>query len=84
MAILLQSTSFEKQPRVTTVANPQTISFRKIKRKRGAKKSAQTQIKRFYPPVDEVVTENEKKNPAKMSLKDVIQKDKTGKRNQRK
>ena len=50
-----------KQPRVTTVDGPQTIYFLKIKRKRRAKAAAQAQIQRFFPPVDEVVTENEKK-----------------------
>ena len=59
-----------KQPQVTTVAGPQTISFRKIKRKRRAKTAAQAQIQRLSLPVDEVVTENEgKKTPAKRSLK---------------
>ena len=46
-----------KQPRVTTVSGPQTILFRKIKRKRGAKTAAQAQIQRLSPPVDELVTE---------------------------
>ena len=50
-----------KQPRVTTVSGPQTISFRKIKHKRRAKTAAQAQIQRLSPPVDEVVTENETK-----------------------
>ena len=49
-----------KQPRVTTVVGPQTISFRKIKAKRGEKTAAQEHIHRLSPTVDEVVTENEK------------------------
>ena len=48
------------QPGVTTVAGPQTISFRNIKRKRKAKTTAQAQIQRLSPPVDKVVTDNEK------------------------
>ena len=49
------------QPRVTTVAGPQTISFRKIKRKRRAKTSAHAQIQILSPTVDEVMTYNEGK-----------------------
>ena len=49
----------EKQPRVTTVDGPQK-KFRKIKRKRRGETAAQSQIKILSPPVDEVVTENEK------------------------
>ena len=55
-----------KQPRVTTVAGPQTISFKNIKRKRRSETAAQAQIQRLSPPVDEVVTEN-KKNKKKSS-----------------
>ena len=44
-----------KQPRVTTVVGPQTISLRKIKRKRRAKTTAQEHIYRLSPPVDELV-----------------------------
>ena len=50
----------EKQPRVTTVVGPQTISFQKIKSKRRAKTAAQEQIHRLSPPVDEMVTKNTK------------------------
>ena len=46
------------QPRVTTVAGPQTIYFRKIECKGRAKTSAWAQIQILSPPVDEVVTEN--------------------------
>ena len=49
------------QPRVTNVAGPQTISFQKIKRKRRAKTVAQAQIQILSPPVDELVTNNLKK-----------------------
>ena len=70
---------------LTTVAGPQKLSFRKIKRKRRAKPAAQGQIQRFPPQVDEVVTENEKtKKTAKKSLKNVIQKSKTANRKHRK
>ena len=72
-----------KQPRVTAVAGPQTISFRKIKRKRRAKTAAQAQIQRPSTPVAEVLIGNGKK-PAKSSLNKAIQKSKTGKRKQRK
>ena len=73
-----------KQPQVTTVASPQKISFWNIKYKCWAKTAAQAWIHIFSPPVDEVVTENEKnkKTPAKRSLKNFIQKSKTGKRKQ--
>ena len=50
-----------KQPQVATVAGPQTISFRKIKRKRRAKTSAHAQIQILSPPVDKVVNDYEKK-----------------------
>ena len=54
--------------------------FWNIKCKSRAKTAAQEQIQRLSPPVDEVVTENEKKkNPAKRYLKNVIQKSNTGK-----
>ena len=48
------------QPRVSTVFGPQTIYFWNIKHKSGAKIASQAQIQRLSPPVDEVVTENEK------------------------
>ena len=47
-----------KQPRVTTVAVPQTISFQNIKRKRTAKTAAQAQTQILSLPVAEVVIEN--------------------------
>ena len=50
-----------KQPRVTTVAGPQTISFRNIKREGRSKTSAQAQIQQLSPPVYEVANKNGKK-----------------------
>ena len=50
-----------KQPRVTTVVG-QKQSFHKIKRKGRAKTAAQAQIHRVSFLVDEVVTDNLKKN----------------------
>ena len=76
-----------KQSRVTTVAGSQTISFRGIKRKRGAKTATQAHIKILSRLVDELVTDNEKKQKQKAYnryVKDFIQKSKTGKRNMRK
>ena len=60
--------------------------IRNIKHKRRAKTAAQAQIHGLSPPVDEVMTENEKskRKLAKRSLENVIQKAKTGKRKQRK
>ena len=49
-----------KQPRVTTVAYPQTISFRKIKRKQREKTPAQAHIETLSLQVAELVIENEK------------------------
>ena len=72
----LTQCTIAKQPRVTTVAGPQIISFRRIKRKRGAKTAAQARIQRFSTPFDEVVNENGKKS-ANTSLKIFIQKAQT-------
>ena len=49
-----------KQTQLTTVACPQKIPFRNIKRKRRAKTESYAQIQILSPPVDEVLTENEK------------------------
>ena len=56
-----------KQPRVTTVADPQTISFRKIKRNHWAKTAAQAHIQILCPPVDKLVTDNEKNEKNQLS-----------------
>ena len=48
------------QPRVTTVAGPQTISFWNIKRKLREKTAAQAHIDILSPSVAEVVIVNEK------------------------
>ena len=48
------------QPQVITVDVPQTISFRKIKRKRGGETATQAHIQVLSPPVNEVLTYNEK------------------------
>ena len=50
-----------KQPQVTTITGPQTISLQKIKRKHRANTTTKAKIQRFSPPVHEVMTENEKK-----------------------
>ena len=50
----------ENRPWVTTVAGPQNISFQYIKRKHRSKTAAYAIIHILYPPVDEVVIENEK------------------------
>ena len=72
-----------KQPQVTTITGPQTISLQNIKRKHRANTTTQSKIQRFSPPVHEVLTENEKR-PSKRSLKNVIQKSKTANRKHRK
>ena len=65
--ITLTQRIIAKQPRLNTIAGPQTISFRKIKRNHWAKTAAQAHIQILCPPVDKLVTDNEKNEKNQLS-----------------